>query len=96
MGVFPSDCVKVFDGKTGPADQQPCSANAALASTIDGGAFAALANSTPVSKKAPTERRPRRDRSLVQALLRRHAERQVPPVFGTDLVEYLQKTGEDG
>ncbi|MCP9266306.1 GTPase-activating protein rrc-1 [Dirofilaria immitis] len=80
VGLFPSECVKIFDDKEGPpAGQQLLSAKE------DGSS----------SSKSTGWHPPRRDRSLVRALLRRHAERQTPLVFGTDLVEYLQKTGED-
>uniref|UniRef100_A0A915PE81 Uncharacterized protein n=1 Tax=Setaria digitata TaxID=48799 RepID=A0A915PE81_9BILA len=100
VGLFPSECVKIFDGKTGPlADQQQ---NSAKKDELDSGRAVghsltkSITNLTSsLSKKSTGWHPPRRDRSLVRALLRRHAERQVPPVFGTDLVEYLQKTGED-
>uniref|UniRef100_A0AAF5PG60 RhoGAP domain-containing protein n=2 Tax=Wuchereria bancrofti TaxID=6293 RepID=A0AAF5PG60_WUCBA len=98
VGLFPSECVKIFDDKTGPsADQQLLSSKkGALVTPINGHTFLKpTTNLTSPSKKSTGCHPPRRDRSLVRTLLRRHAERQTPLVFGTDLVEYLQKTGED-
>ncbi|VDO43036.1 unnamed protein product [Onchocerca flexuosa] len=99
VGLFPSECVKIFDDKGGPpADQQLLSAKkGSSASPVNDHTFLKpTANLVPTSKKSIRCPPPRRDRSLVQTLLRRNAERQTPLVFGTDLIEYLQKTGEDG
>uniref|UniRef100_A0A915BDG9 Uncharacterized protein n=1 Tax=Parascaris univalens TaxID=6257 RepID=A0A915BDG9_PARUN len=68
VGIFPSECVKIFDGKSD------------------------WRNETDVAQKTPP-RRPRQ-RSLMRTLLGRNASKHIP-VFGTDLVEYLQKTGDD-
>uniref|UniRef100_A0A9J2P2J0 Rho-GAP domain-containing protein n=1 Tax=Ascaris lumbricoides TaxID=6252 RepID=A0A9J2P2J0_ASCLU len=68
VGVFPSECVKIFDGKSD------------------------WRNETEIAQKSPP-RRPRQ-RSLMRTLLGRNASKHIP-VFGTDLVEYLQKTGDD-
>ncbi|EFO19837.1 hypothetical protein LOAG_08654 [Loa loa] len=98
VGLFPSECVKIFDDKTGPlADQQLPSVkkDAATIPVNDHNSLKLTTNLAPTSRKSTERHPPRRDRSLVRALLRRHAERQTPLVFGTDLVEYLQKTGED-
>ncbi|OZC05026.1 hypothetical protein X798_08019 [Onchocerca flexuosa] len=98
VGLFPSECVKIFDDKGGPpADQQLLSAKkGSSASPVNDHTFLKpTANLVPTSKKSIRCHPPRRDRSLVQTLLRRNAERQTPLVFGTDLIEYLQKTGED-
>ncbi|CAG9537784.1 unnamed protein product [Cercopithifilaria johnstoni] len=98
VGLFPSECVKIFDDKAGPpADQQLFSSKEdSVATPVNGRTFLKPnTNLTQASKKSTGWHPPRRDRSLVRTLLRRHAERQTPLVFGTDLVEYLQKTGED-
>uniref|UniRef100_A0A0R3RK26 Rho-GAP domain-containing protein n=1 Tax=Elaeophora elaphi TaxID=1147741 RepID=A0A0R3RK26_9BILA len=99
VGLFPSECVKIFDDKAGPpADQQLLAEKKdTVSAPTNGHTFLKpTANLASQSKKSTTEwHPPRRDRSLVRTLLRRHAERQTPLVFGTDLVEYLQKTGED-
>ncbi|VDK64096.1 unnamed protein product [Onchocerca ochengi] len=98
VGLFPSECVKIFDDKAGrPAIQQLLSAKkGSSASPVNGHTFLKpTTNLAATSKKSIGCHPPRRDRSLVQTLLRRNAERQTPLVFGTDLIEYLQKTGED-
>ncbi|VDN37209.1 unnamed protein product, partial [Gongylonema pulchrum] len=99
VGIFPSDCVKVFDGKTVQStDQQVCSsASSAAVTALNGDACDAAAASSALTneKTIKTKLSPRRNRSLVRALLHRHAQRQAPPVFGTDLIEYLRKTGDD-
>lgn len=54
-------------------------------------------STTPnTSLKAKPKRvvRPR-ERSLIRVFLRRSSPQRIIPVFGTDLVEYLQKTGYD-
>lgn len=66
VGIFPSDCVKIFDGK----------------SELRNGSVSRNERCSP------------RQRSLVRSLLKRNAVRHIP-VFGTDLVEYLQKTGDE-
>ncbi|VDM26027.1 unnamed protein product, partial [Toxocara canis] len=68
VGIFPSECVKIFDGKSDWRN-----------------------DSETISKSR--QRRPRQH-SLMRTLLRRNASKHIP-VFGTDLIEYLQKTGDD-
>lgn len=41
------------------------------------------------------DRHQRRSMSIVWTLLKRNTIRNIP-VFGTDLIEYLHKTGQDG
>ncbi|VDK77288.1 unnamed protein product [Litomosoides sigmodontis] len=98
IGLFPSEWAKIFDDKGEPAtDQQLFSTKKdTITTSTNGHTFLKpIVNLAQPSKKSTGSHPPRRDRSIVRTLLRRHADRQTPLVFGTDLVEYLQKTGED-
>ncbi|VDM95000.1 unnamed protein product [Thelazia callipaeda] len=92
VGLFPSECVKIFDSKP-----ESLTIDRQLSENVTIKTVETNIRGEPIStlKKSSDWHRPRRDRSLVKSLLRRHVEQQVPPVFGIDLVEYLQKTGDD-